>query len=455
MDYGYARVSTKDQDNHIQREALARGGCDEIVEEEASGVGERPRRAALLAKLRPGDTLTVHRLDRIGRSMTEVVGTIESLTARGVRFRCLAQSIDTADTSPMGTMQLQLLAMFAQFERTLLLERTAAGKARRAAEGKHPGGPPLFGFEADHETINAEEADALHTIARMILVDGLNLSQVAERINDLPDFPRPRRGGRWRVTSLHRALTNPRIEAVIPDHYADLQRVIRHAPGKGQGGGRPAQHLLSGILVCGHEGCGQPLYAAQKGGKRSRTTGEVGPSQGVYRCKASAGSGGRFAGCGQTQVSESRADAWATEAFIAAVCGEDFARSINRRQAELLADDGTTAEELAAWRRRMAELENVMELAPSFAPADAREQHAELRRLVESATGRLMARPNLQALADLPRSEEALQDAWDRWSVTERRAWLRRLVETIVVHPATDRSRSSDVEARMEPRWRV
>jgi DNA invertase Pin-like site-specific DNA recombinase len=449
MDYGYARVSTKDQDNQIQREALARAGCDDIKEEKRSGVADRPVRAALLAQLRPGDCLTVHRLDRIGRSMTEVVGTIESLTKRGVRFRCLAQSIDTADTSATGKMQLQLLAMFAEFERTLLLERTAAGKARRAAEGKHPGGPPLFGFEADHETINEDEQDALHSIARLILVNGMNLSQVVEVLNNAPaDFPRPRRGGRWRVTSLHRVLTNPRIEAVLPDHYADLQRVIRHAPGKGQGGGRPAQHLLSGILVCGREGCGQPLYSATKHGAS-------GVPQKVYRCKASAGSGGRFAGCGQTQVSATRADAWAGEAFIAAICGEDFTLSINRRQAELLADDGTTSAELEAWRRRMAELENVIELAPSFAPADAREQHAELRRLVESATARLMAKPDLQALADLPRSEAKLRERWAAWSVTERRAWLRRLVESIVVNPAADRSRASDVESRMSPRWRV
>jgi hypothetical protein len=171
-----------------------------------------------------------------------------------------------------------------------------------------------------------------------------------------------------------------------------------------------------------------------------------------YRCKPGNGSGGRFKGCGSTGVSMIRADAWAAEAFVAAVVSPDFAAALDRRRAELLADDMTAAD-LDEWRAELGELEQVM--PTRFAPPDAKQRHAKLQRLVRDATARLLARPDLQAMADLPRSEGALRASWAAWSVAERRRWLRRVFDHITVLPATAQHRGSDVEARFAPAWKV
>ena len=153
MDIGYARVSTRDQNPQLQLNALEQAGCWPIFEERVSGVSKkRPVRDQALVQLKAGDTLTVWKLDRLGRSVAELLAIVQDLEQRRIRFRCLTQPIDTSTAA--GRMFLTFLAAFAEFERELIKERVLAGKARMKAEGKHPGGPALFGFEADHVTVN-------------------------------------------------------------------------------------------------------------------------------------------------------------------------------------------------------------------------------------------------------------------------------------------------------------
>jgi DNA invertase Pin-like site-specific DNA recombinase len=439
-DYGYARVSTRDQDPQLQINALEQAGCWPIVKEHASGVAKkRPVLDEVLAQLRPGDQLTVWKLDRLGRSITFLHRTIEDLIERGISFRSLTDPIDT--TSPQGRLQLGILASFSAFERELIKERTLAGKARMKAEGRHTGGPALFGWQANHVTPNMAEVKVIEEVTDRVLA-GEPLGRIVDDLNTRPEVPRPRRGGQWRVTSMRRVLENPRTAAIVnpsepwdnTDLHGKLVRIINRNQGKGQGqgGGRPAEHLLSGILVCGREGR---------------------PAQLVYRCKKASGSGGRFNGCGSTVVSMARADAWAEEAFVAAVVSEDFAEALSRRQAELLAGDAT-AEELDAWRAEIADIEQVQ--PTRFYDDDMRRRHAQLRRLVDQATAQLMAQPDLQALLDLPHSEDQLRDAWQSWTIAERRAWLRRVLYAIVVKPATTRrGPATDVESRMDPAWKI
>src|SRR5215207_4754537 len=159
MDYGYTRVSSTEQDTTLQVTALERAGVhrDNIVEEKRSGVAKnRPVRAALLAKLRPGDVLWCWKLDRLGRSTQDVLAVIEDLEQRRVRFRCVTQDIDTGTES--GRFMITLLAAVAELEREMIRERTLAGRQRRADEGLHPGGVPLYGFAADHVTVVESEA---------------------------------------------------------------------------------------------------------------------------------------------------------------------------------------------------------------------------------------------------------------------------------------------------------
>jgi DNA invertase Pin-like site-specific DNA recombinase len=440
MDIGLARVSTRDQNPQLQINALEQADCWPIYEERISGVSDkRPVRDEALRELKAGDTLTVWKLDRLGRSVSELLDIIKDLEARGVRFRCLTQPIDTS--TPAGKLFLTFLAAFAEFERELMRERVLAGKARMIADGEHPGGVPMYGFEADHVTVIEEEAELLREAARRLL-DGEPLAKIVDGWHD--QGLRPRHAQRWRVTPLRGMLLNPRVIPIIGQQNHDkLVRLFDNAKNRRQKLGRPAEYLLSGIVHCGREDCGKPMYAT-KFQERNRS------KRLVYKCKKS----GRFAGCGRTVVGAARADAWVMEAFIAAVVAPSFTEALNRRRAELLAGEVTVAQ-IEEWRQEIDELEQV--IPTRFGTPDLRKRHDDLQQMVRQATAGLMQRPDLQALLDLPKSETKLRAAWDGWSVAERRAWLKRVFEYINVNPAPPGThhRGSDVGARMDPVWKI
>lgn len=137
---GYARVSTEDQLLNLQRDALIKSGVEEshIYEEQISGVAaKRPQLLECLRALRAEDVLVVWRLDRLGRSVPELIKIMDDLHKRGIGFRSLSESIDT--TTAAGKMVFHMLAAFAEFERNLISERTKAGLKAAAARG-HRGG---------------------------------------------------------------------------------------------------------------------------------------------------------------------------------------------------------------------------------------------------------------------------------------------------------------------------
>jgi len=139
---GYARVSTAEQDLRSQRCMLQQAGCTEIVEETASGADRRrPELAGLLARIGPGDTLVVARIDRLARSLAHLLEVMARLEARGAEFRSLGDPIDTS--GPSGTLILQILGAVAEFERALIRERTLAGLAAARAQGRVGGNPRL------------------------------------------------------------------------------------------------------------------------------------------------------------------------------------------------------------------------------------------------------------------------------------------------------------------------
>lgn len=136
---GYARVSTDDQSLDLQHDALQAAGCDQVFEETASGkdAASRPELANLLRAARPGDTLVVWRLDRLGRSLADLVQIVNDLHKRGVRFESLTERIDTSHAT--GELVFHLFASLAQFERTLIRERTIAGLQAARARGRKGG----------------------------------------------------------------------------------------------------------------------------------------------------------------------------------------------------------------------------------------------------------------------------------------------------------------------------
>jgi DNA invertase Pin-like site-specific DNA recombinase len=138
--YGYARVSTTEQDNAIQREALTAAGCTSIREEKASGTHREGRQELdiLLEFLRPGDTLVVTRVDRLARSIRDLQNIVHDLKARGVSLRATEQPIDTG--SAAGKAFLDMLGVFAEFETNLRKERQLEGISKAKQEGRYTGG---------------------------------------------------------------------------------------------------------------------------------------------------------------------------------------------------------------------------------------------------------------------------------------------------------------------------
>lgn len=140
---GYARVSTSDQDAALQIDALKAAGCYRVFVDTISGsLASRPELDKLLDQIRPGDTLVVWRLDRLGRSIRHLIDQLSALSAREVGFRSLQETIDT--TSSGGRLIFHVFAALAEFERDLIRERTNAGLQAARARGRKGGRPPVL-----------------------------------------------------------------------------------------------------------------------------------------------------------------------------------------------------------------------------------------------------------------------------------------------------------------------
>ena len=138
---GYARVSTDDQDTAAQVAALKKAGCERIFREKASGgQWDRPELQRLLDQMRKGDVLVVWKLDRLSRSLRDVITIMDRLAETKAGFKSLTESIDT--TTASGRMIMQLVGCFAEFERAIVRERTKAGLEHARKEGRIGGRRP-------------------------------------------------------------------------------------------------------------------------------------------------------------------------------------------------------------------------------------------------------------------------------------------------------------------------
>jgi DNA invertase Pin-like site-specific DNA recombinase len=166
---GYARVSTQDQDTELQRVALEAAGCGRIFRETASGAQrDRPELKAAIDFMREGDTLVVWKLDRLARSLKQLIETVEGLEARGIGFKILTENIDT--TTPGGKLTFHIFASLAEFERALIRERTIAGLAVARANGRVGGRPKRL-----------DEA-GIATAVAMLGSTNLTVAEVARRL---------------------------------------------------------------------------------------------------------------------------------------------------------------------------------------------------------------------------------------------------------------------------------
>ena len=166
---GYARVSTQDQTPALQVDALNKAGCERIFEEKASGAQrDRPELKAAIEYARTGDTLVVWKLDRLARSMRQLIETVGSLDGQGIGLRSLTEAVDT--TTAGGKLVFHLFGALAEFERSIISERTSAGLRAARARGKVGGRP---------SSLSNDDIAA----ARVLLADSsLSVAAIAKQI---------------------------------------------------------------------------------------------------------------------------------------------------------------------------------------------------------------------------------------------------------------------------------
>jgi DNA invertase Pin-like site-specific DNA recombinase len=166
---GYARISTGDQTLDLQKDALAAAGCEQLYTDVLSGSkSARPGLAEALKFIRPGDTLVVWRLDRLGRSLQHLIETVMGLEQRGIGFMSLTEAIDT--TTPGGKLIFHIFGSLAEFERELIRERTNAGLAAARARGRFGGRPPKLDEKtlALAKRLHADKQTDIATICRTL-----------------------------------------------------------------------------------------------------------------------------------------------------------------------------------------------------------------------------------------------------------------------------------------------
>lgn len=170
---GYARVSTIDQNPNLQLDALRAAGCERTFVEKASGaLRDRPELASAIDYLRPGDALIVWKLDRLARSMKQLVDTIENLDGKGIGFRSLTETIDT--TTAGGRLVFHIFGALAEFERGIIRERTTAGLAAARARGRVGGRPAKLTH------------DDLRAVRAMLADPSIPVTEIAKRVSVSP-----------------------------------------------------------------------------------------------------------------------------------------------------------------------------------------------------------------------------------------------------------------------------
>lgn len=170
---GYARVSSRLQETHLQLDALNKAGVEKIYQEKARSIGDRPELRRCISQLKKGDVLLVWKLDRVARSLRDLLTILEALQNVGCGFKSLTEPIDTSHA--VGMFIVQILGAVGQFERSLIHERVIAGQVAAWHRGKRWGGSPKVLSEADAQEVYLLRSTGLFTKAA--LADMFNCSE--------------------------------------------------------------------------------------------------------------------------------------------------------------------------------------------------------------------------------------------------------------------------------------
>ena len=179
---GYARLSTDDQDTAEQTASLRKAGCERVFTEKASGGRwDRPELAKALEQLRAGDVLVVWKLDRLSRSLKDLLTIIERIDAVQAGFRSLTEAVDT--TTPAGRMMMQMVGAFAEFERAMIRERTRAGLDAARQKGRLGGRRSKLNQEQKEEArrMVASGERSAADVARLFNVHPSTISRLLDK----------------------------------------------------------------------------------------------------------------------------------------------------------------------------------------------------------------------------------------------------------------------------------
>jgi DNA invertase Pin-like site-specific DNA recombinase len=157
MKIGYARVSTKDQNLDLQNDALLKAGCEKIYSEKESSMKQRPELEKLMENIRNGDVIVIWKLDRLGRSLKDLISLVEKFNEAKVGLVSIKDNIDTS--TPQGRLFLNIIASLAEFERDIIVERTKAGLAAARRKGRLGGRPKGL---SEEKMIKAKNAKKLY-----------------------------------------------------------------------------------------------------------------------------------------------------------------------------------------------------------------------------------------------------------------------------------------------------
>jgi DNA invertase Pin-like site-specific DNA recombinase len=173
--FGYARVSTLEQNLDTQLDALHKAGCDELFQDKITGIStSRPALDTMLAQLRSGDTVMVARFFRLGRSRDHLIHLLGEFSQKGIHFKALDLGVDSS--TPAGKLVLQIFAALAEYDRESILEKTRAGQLLAKAKGKHIGRP--VGLDAEKFAKVKKAVERGLSVAETVSLTGISMSSV-------------------------------------------------------------------------------------------------------------------------------------------------------------------------------------------------------------------------------------------------------------------------------------
>jgi DNA invertase Pin-like site-specific DNA recombinase len=412
----------------------------------------RPGYEQLLADAKAGriKVIVAWHADRLTRQPTENEALIALAERYGIQLATVTGEHDLA--TPSGRLHFRMLGSIARYESEHRAERLRLKWDELARAGKPKGGGVRpFGFQPDRMTLDEAEAALLREAAERVLT-GEGLYAVL-RDWHAQGIVTPT-GKVWSTTSLRRALLAPR-SAGLREHRGEvlgpavwpaildettrkrLLDLFGRDDRKRQG--RPRTYLLSGITICGREGCGRAMVGHSAGAKRPK-----------YACRKDVG---EHFGCGQTWIDAPELDRFVTAMVLSTLSSPEFAAALRAR---LIRDADTSA--LAAQRdedrQALKELTRDRYVRRIVEEPEYLAARRELDARIADAEEVLDRQPQTRALVDLPKGEKELREAWKRWGLDERRRVLRMALRGIVIHPAKRGLPWFDSD-RVEPLWRI